>query len=213
MAKRKRVNAEDVSVADEANGAPPATKEPATPRRKSSRKKPETQSWDPYASIDASSPLTPPPPPTPPAKTASPRKGRKKTKEPITYDIPPITDPKTTSFKGRLGYACLNTILRAADPPVFCSRTCRIATLKEKGLQYAKDLGIQNTRDLKKMVEWNEENGIKFMRISSEMFPFASHKEWGYDLEYAKEALKEVGDTAKRLGHRLTTHPGQVCLT
>ncbi|KIP10813.1 hypothetical protein PHLGIDRAFT_100657 [Phlebiopsis gigantea 11061_1 CR5-6] len=209
MAKRKRVGVNDLSAAVEDDGAAEATEELVAPRRKSSRKKTATQGWDPYASANASSPLTSPSPSPSPAKTKSPRKGRRKTRDPVVYDIPPITDFKTTAFKGRLGYACLNTILRVADPPVFCSRTCRIATLKEKGLQYAKDLGIQNTRDLKKMVEWNEENGIKFMRISSEMFPFASHKEWGYKLEYAKEALKEAGDTAKRLGHRLTTHPGQ----
>ncbi|KAI0826375.1 UV-endonuclease UvdE-domain-containing protein [Irpex lacteus] len=47
------------------------------------------------------------------------------------------------------------------------------------------------------------------MRISSEMFPFASHAELGYDLSYAKDELKAVGDLAKKLGHRLTTHPGQ----
>ncbi len=47
------------------------------------------------------------------------------------------------------------------------------------------------------------------MRISSEMFPFASHAELGYDLSYAKDELKAVGDLAKKLGHRLTRHPGQ----
>ena len=58
------------------------------------------------------------------------------------------------------------------------------------------------------------------------MFPFASHLQHGYDLEYAKDELKvrrtslfrparllmrvqKAGDLAKRLGHRLTTHPGQ----
>ena len=42
------------------------------------------------------------------------------------------------------------------------------------------------------------------------MFPFASHGKYGYSLEYAAEELKAAGDLAKRLGHRLTTHPGQV---
>ena len=41
------------------------------------------------------------------------------------------------------------------------------------------------------------------------MFPFASHAELGYDLSYAAAELKAVGDLAKKLGHRLTTHPGQ----
>ena len=34
-------------------------------------------------------------------------------------------------WKGRLGYACLCTYLRAANPPVFSSRTCRIASILE----------------------------------------------------------------------------------
>lgn len=45
--------------------------------------------------------------------------------------------------------------------------------------------------------------------VSSEMFPFAGHAEYGYSLDYAEKELKEAGDTAKRLGVRLTTHPGQ----
>jgi len=92
---------------------------------------------------------------------------------------------------------------------VFCSRTCRLETIRQKGLDYAKELGRTNAQDLAKLVKWNEEHNIKFMRISSEMFPFASHKELGYDLDYAKEDLKAVGDLAKELGHRLTLHPGQ----
>jgi UV DNA damage endonuclease len=47
------------------------------------------------------------------------------------------------------------------------------------------------------------------MRMSSEMFPFASHGKYGYSLDYCADLLKEVGDLAKSLGHRLTTHPGQ----
>lgn len=47
------------------------------------------------------------------------------------------------------------------------------------------------------------------MRMSSEMFPFASHPIHGYDLSFADDVLKEIGETAKKLGVRLTTHPGQ----
>ncbi|KIJ32305.1 hypothetical protein M422DRAFT_184685 [Sphaerobolus stellatus SS14] len=127
----------------------------------------------------------------------------------VTYVIPEV-ERKQTNFRGRLGYACLNTILRAAKPdPIFCSRTCRLDTLGKKGIEFAKDLGLQNVRDLVKLIQWNEDNRIKFMRISSEIFPFASHLTWGYSLEYAAKELKEVGDLANKLGHRLTTHPGQ----
>ena len=60
------------------------------------------------------------------------------------------------------------------------------------------------------MIRWNDRYGIKFMRLSSEMFPFASHDEYGYRLApFASEVLGEVGKVAGQLGHRLTTHPGQ----
>jgi len=141
-------------------------------------------------------------------------------------------------WNGRLGYACLNTYLRNATPPVFSSRTCRIASIiehrhplkdpsqpehatknrpdkeqpadYERGLKYVQDLGLANARDIPKMLRWNHKYGIKFMRLSSEMFPFASHHEYGYKLApFASEALAEAGKVAAELGHRLTTHPGQ----
>lgn len=60
------------------------------------------------------------------------------------------------------------------------------------------------------MVRWNDKYGIKFMRLSSEMFPFASHKEYGYKLApFAAETLAEAGKVIAELGHRVTTHPGQ----
>jgi UV DNA damage endonuclease len=59
------------------------------------------------------------------------------------------------------------------------------------------------------MIKWNDKYGIQFMRLSSEMFPFASHAEYGYSLAYASEALAAAGKLASELGHRLTTHPGQ----
>lgn len=83
-----------------------------------------------------------------------------------------------------------------------------------------------NVKDLKTMIEWNEQNKyvsdngqrpnllictrIRFMRLSSEMFPFASHAQYGYDLSFADAGLKECGELARKYGHRLTMHPGQV---
>ena len=141
-------------------------------------------------------------------------------------------------WKGRLGYACLNTYLRLATPPVFSSRTCRIASILEhrhplkdpsqpehstknrpdkeqpadiaRGQAYVEALGLANAKDIPKMLRWNDRYNIKFLRLSSEMFPFASHDIYGYKLApFASEALAEAGRVAAELGHRLTTHPGQ----
>lgn len=132
----------------------------------------------------------------------------------------------------------MNTYLRYSNPPVFCSRTCRIASILEnrhplqdpdqpahptknrpdrnqppdvaRGQAFVEALGLANARDLIKLLRWNDKYGIKFMRLSSEMFPFASHKEYGYKLApFAAEALGEAGRVVAELGHRVSVHPGQ----
>ena len=146
----------------------------------------------------------------------------KRIKEDIVYEIPDVPqrdfrfegplekrEERKHGFRGELGYACLNTVLRWQDPPIFSSRTARIKTMDEQGPNYIKELGRLNARDMVPMILWNEENGIRFMRLSSEVFPFASHEKYGYSLKYAEKELKAAGDLAKRLGHRLTMHPGQ----
>lgn len=152
---------------------------------------------------------------------------------------PPVnSDYLPLPWKGRLGYACLNTYLRYSNPPVFSSRTCRIASILEhrhplkdpsqpehptknrpdkeqpadvaRGQKWVEQLGLANARDIAKMIRWNHKYGIKFMRLSSEMFPFASHEEYGYKLApFAADTLVEVGKVIAELGHRVTTHPGQ----
>lgn len=122
---------------------------------------------------------------------------------------------------------------------MFSSRTCRIASIVEnryplrepnepahttknrpdrdqppsieRGQAFVQELGLANARDIMKMLRWNDRYGIKFLRLSSEMFPFASHEEYGYKLApFASEVLAKAGKLAAELGHRLTTHPGQV---
>jgi UV DNA damage endonuclease len=152
---------------------------------------------------------------------------------------PPVnTDYLPLPWKGRLGYACLNTYLRNSNPPVFSSRTCRIQSILEHrhplqdpsqpehstknrpdktkpadyelGQRYVEALGLANVKDISKMIRWNDRYNIKFFRLSSEMFPFASHPEYGYKLApFASEALAEAGRVIAELGHRVTTHPGQ----
>ncbi len=43
-------------------------------------------------------------------------------------------------------------------------------------MEYVESIGLANVRDIGKMLRWNEKYGIRFMRLSSEIFPFASHQ-------------------------------------
>lgn len=106
----------------------------------------------------------------------------------------------------RLGYACLNTELRKKK--IFTSRTCRLATLEAKGIDHVKSLALQNVKDLLTILKWNKEHNIYFMRVSSELFPFASHLEHGYSLDFADDLLKKVGQYARDNNMRITMHPG-----
>ncbi|KAH7169800.1 UV-endonuclease UvdE-domain-containing protein [Fusarium flagelliforme] len=124
---------------------------------------------------------------------------------------PPVnSDRLPLPWSGRLGYACLNTYLRNTNPPVFSSRTCPLASILKRGQKYVQELGLANARDIIKMIQWNHKYGINFMRLSSGVFPFASHEEYGYNLApFAADVLAEAGKVAAELGHRLTMHPGQ----
>lgn len=110
----------------------------------------------------------------------------------------------------QLGLCCLNTELRNSKPSIFASRSCTMKTLNTKGISYANSLSLQNLDDVIKMMEWNEKNGIKVFRLSSDMFPhFSNPKTPRYNLEFAKEKLKNIGKLAKKYNMRLTFHPGQ----
>ncbi|KAL0142328.1 UV-endonuclease UvdE-domain-containing protein [Mucor lusitanicus] len=126
-------------------------------------------------------------------------------------ETPRYVHDNPRAFKGRLGYACMNTILRKQKPSVFSARTCRLATVAEKGIEVVKEIALQNVADMKTMIQWNEGkyHNIRFMRLSSDMFPFASHEKIGYEIDFAEKELKEAGDLANKYKHRLTMHPGQ----
>ncbi|KAE8226079.1 hypothetical protein CF319_g1272 [Tilletia indica] len=153
------------------------------------------------------------------------RTRKPKVTEPVVYEIPDVVKrdfrseggpsratERAEGFQGRLGYACLNTILRAQKPSIFSSRTTRLKSIEEKGLDFVRELALANVRDIIPMIEWNEAHGIRFMRLSSEMFPFATHPVNGYDfVAFAKDELAKAGELARKYGHRLTMHPGQFC--
>jgi UV DNA damage endonuclease len=82
-------------------------------------------------------------------------------------------------------------------------------TFIERGLSYASETALLNAKDLIKVIRWNNENGIKMYRMSSDIFPWASEYEYTDlpDFEAIRIALKQAGDEAKAGGQRLTFHP------
>jgi UV DNA damage endonuclease len=94
---------------------------------------------------------------------------------------------------------------------IYTGRSMIRRTFDTKGLDYVSELCIENTKDLIKIVQWNEDNGIKVYRMSSEIYPWMSEYEFkdlpGY--ETICKLLKQVGDLSKKYGQRLSFHPGQ----
>lgn len=105
----------------------------------------------------------------------------------------------------RLGLCCINNTLRKKK--IFCSRTM---IRRNFTVEKAQKLALQNCSDICKLIEWNEKNGIKHLRLSSDIFPHFTDPECEeYDIEFAKYLLKKAGLLAKQYGHRITMHPGQ----
>jgi UV DNA damage endonuclease len=117
-----------------------------------------------------------------------------------------------TMLRNHIGYACINTTLTTQG--VCSNRTLRLKTLQEKGYDYVAELILSNLDALQKILEWNAENGYRLYRMSSEMFPFHSHLEYGYKIEELPnshlilEKLREIGRFAQATHQRLSYHPG-----
>ena len=110
----------------------------------------------------------------------------------------------------QLGLCCLNITMRESKPTVFSSRSMIVRTVKEKGVDYLKEKIIQNLKDTIKLMQWNEKNGIKVFRLSSNLFPHKSNpKVENYTFDFAIPYLILIGKLSKKLNQRLTFHPGQ----
>ena len=112
----------------------------------------------------------------------------------------------------QLGYACINMTL--AKQGISCNRSMIRRTFDAKGVAYASELILENLRNLTKIVSWNNQNGIKVYRMSSNMFPWMSEYEFTDLPDYDKicNLLKGIGTLAMENGQRLSFHPGQFCV-
>lgn len=120
----------------------------------------------------------------------------------------------------RVGYACINLELRERD--IYSTRTLIIDSIEKKGIEEAKRLALLNIADLAKIFEHNESLGIRFFRLTSNLFPHMENPritklisdrtkggDGTYNLDFARTELAHAGRLAREYGHRITAHPGQ----
>lgn len=113
----------------------------------------------------------------------------------------------------RLGYACISIPMR--ERGVYTGRTLMLKSLRERGIEAARELARQNVRDLRELIEYNERIGIRFFRVTSDLFPhmdnpaLESISDEIYNIDFIRGDLVACGQLARSYGHRLTMHPGQ----
>lgn len=102
----------------------------------------------------------------------------------------------------RIGYACLTV-----GVPDTRLRTC---TLKNAGQELLREISAANLTALDHMLDYNIQNGISMLRISSDIIPFASHPDVSFLWKrlFTSE-LAALGEKARKAGIRLSMHPGQ----
>ena len=109
-----------------------------------------------------------------------------------------------------LGYACINSTLSVQKPKITTNRTMVKKTFIDKGIDYAGELSMLNVADLSTILKWNVDNDIKFFRLSSELFPWASEYKFTDLPQYQSisKLLSIAGEFAKNNELRITSHPG-----
>ncbi|MDC0672723.1 UV DNA damage repair endonuclease UvsE [Nannocystis radixulma] len=113
----------------------------------------------------------------------------------------------------RLGLCC--TFL--AESIKFRATTVRFVGGKPRAAQrlFLGELALDNAAALASAVTWCAERGVGAFRISSQLFPLATHPEVGYALEELptwgrlERQLKEIRATAQARDIRLSFHPDQ----
>lgn len=104
----------------------------------------------------------------------------------------------------------MNITLKARKPPVYAARRIIVRIINEQGINELKRRILSNLDDLLKMIQWNEDNGIRVFRLSSELFQHKTNPRVpDYTYDFALNHLKLIGELARSYNHRLTFHPGQ----
>lgn len=105
----------------------------------------------------------------------------------------------------RLGYPCVNRTIGA-----LADRTFRLASYTDQRML---DTARSNLEALERLVAFNEERDLRFVRISSRTVPFASHPVRRIDwLEPLRPLLERIGGRLRAAKMRVSMHPDQFVL-
>ncbi|QVK17584.1 UV DNA damage repair endonuclease UvsE [Mycoplasmatota bacterium] len=111
----------------------------------------------------------------------------------------------------KVGYACINENLR---PRTF--KSCRLKSVYNYGIDYLRNVIINNLDLTYDILEWNVENGIYMYRVSSDLMPLVTHPDllkdftwrWYEDSEIL-EKLKKIKTIVEKQKLRISMHPDQ----
>ncbi len=102
----------------------------------------------------------------------------------------------------RIGYPCIN---RSLD--CIASSTFRLKSYSEEKLKKTVE---SNLDCLERMIDYNLENRMFFLRITSDLVPFASHEVCDFDWQkHFSERLSSIGEKFRDHNFRVSMHPGQ----
>lgn len=107
-------------------------------------------------------------------------------------------------MKIRLGYACLPlTINETASSTVTYTYFKKLGS---KGYDKLNEVILSNLNSLKEILKYNIANDIYVFRITSNLFPLATHPNVSIDLTKYKTNLKEIGNIINKHNIRISLH-------
>jgi UV DNA damage endonuclease len=105
----------------------------------------------------------------------------------------------------RIGYPCINRSIGCSP-----SKTFRLASYSDDRLR---ETVASNLACLRKILAYNVEHGLLFLRITSDLVPFASHPICTFSWqEYFSDTFSELGEFCRDHSFRISMHPDQFVL-
>lgn len=107
-------------------------------------------------------------------------------------------------MKIRFGYACVPITINETSSSLLTYTYYK--KLGSKGNQKLDEVILSNINSLKEILKYNIANDIKFFRITSNLFPLATHPNVMVDISKYKNKLKEIGDIINKYNMRVDLH-------